>query len=374
MIISPTLLGLDPKKAIQLTLYANRIFFVEVGTLVAWYLPANAIGGTALQFDLGPLMTLGGTLQAAVTWTIDNAAGIQEYICFISSEGEILMYTGTDPGNASSWFKAGHFFIGRPPGRRFFTRLGSDIVLLTTDGFSALSKALLTDRSQLRDALSDKIAILVNADTENYFNNFGFQALYYPTGNKILINIPQVQNSLQYQYVMNVVNNSWCKFTNWNANVFEIKENDLYFGSNVVSGTAFVAKADTGYSDDGGYIFGEAKTAFQYFGSPGFKKHITMAQPVFNLTGNMSAALAIDMDFSDNYPIATPTFSNTGGTLWNTKLWNTFPWSPGISTKTDWQGVTGVGNAGALHMRIVNNASATNWQAVTYVFRVGGVL
>jgi len=373
-IVTPAITGVDARNLIHLNIYANRLFFIEKNTLKVWFLAPNAISGAAQVFDFGSLMNLGGSLSAMVTWTIDNAAGIQEYACFISTEGEVLMYTGTDPSNASNWTKAGHFFIGRPPGRRFYTRYGSDVILLTTDGFTALSKSLLTDRSQLRDSLSDKISVLVNSDTENYFNNFGFHALYYPTGNKIFVNIPQVQNADQYQYVMNAVNNSWCKFTNWNANTFEILGNDLYFGSNVIAGSAYVAKADTGYSDDGGYIFGEAKTAFQYFGSPGRKKHITMAQPIFNLTGNMTATLGIDMDFNDNYPIANPTFSGTGGTLWNTKLWNTFPWSPGVSTKTDWQGLTGVGNAGALHMRIVNNMSATNWQAVTYVFRLGGVL
>jgi len=88
----------------------------------------------------------------------------------------------------------------------------------------------------------------------------------------------------------------------------------------------------------------------------------------------MTATMVIDMDFNDSYPLAQPTFTGAGGTLWNTKLWNTFPWSPGASTKTDWQGLTGVGDCGALHMRIVNNMSGTSWQAVSYVFRLGGVL
>jgi hypothetical protein len=374
MVISPALVGIDPTKAIQLTLYANRIFFVEQDSLVAWYLPANAIGGTALQFDLGPLMTLGGSLQVIATWTVDNAAGVQEYICFVSTEGEVLMYTGNDPANANSWAKAGHFYVGRPVGRRCIARWGSDMIIITTDGFIPLSKALLTDRSQLTTAISDKISNLVSYDTGAYFNNFGWQAIFYPAGDKMVVNIPQITNTMQYQYVMNTITGAWCRFTGWNSNVFEVMGNDLYFGSDILNGFAYVSKADTGFSDDGAYIFGEAKTAFQYFGYPGRQKHISMAQPIFNVTGDLTATLGIDMDFTDSYPAAQPSFTGSGGTLWNTALWNTFPWSPGVSTKTDWQGLTGVGDAGALHMRIVNNRSLTSWQAVTYVFRLGGVL
>lgn len=372
--VVPTITGVDPRTFIVVTLYANRLFFVEKDSMRVWYLTANQISGAASSFDLGSLMSMGGSLQTMATWTVDNADGVQEYACFISTEGEVLMYAGTDPSSASNWVKAGHFYIGRPIGRRCVARWGSDMVVLTTDGFVPLSKALLTDRFQLQGAISDKISNLVNTDTRSYFNNFGWQAIFYPTGAKMLVNVPQVQNSQQYQYVMNTITGAWCRFTGWNANVFEILGNDLYFGSNVVSGSAYVSKCDVGYSDDGAYIFGEAKTAFQYFGYPGRQKHVSMVQPVFSITGNMTATLAIDMDFTDSYPAAQPAFSGTGGTLWNTALWNTFPWSPGVSTKTDWQGITGVGDSGALHMRIVNNMSTTSWQAVTYVFRLGGVL
>jgi hypothetical protein len=374
--VVPTVSGVDPRLFITVTLYANRLFFVEKNSMRTWYFGANQISGPALSFDLGSLMTLGGSLMNIAAWTVDNADGVIEYICFISTEGEVLMYSGTDPGSPTTWAKAGHFYIGRPIGRRCIARWGSDMVIITTDGFIPLSKALLTDRSQLQGAISDKISNLVSNDTISYFNNFGWQAIFYPSGDKLIVNVPQVQNSLQYQYVMNTITGAWCRFTNWNANTFETLGNDIYFGSNVDPNLsyAYVSKCDTGYSDDGAYISGEAKTAFQYFGSPGRQKHVSMVQPVFNITGNMNATLAIDMDFNDAYPAAQPSFSGTGGTLWNTSLWNTFPWSPGVSTKTDWQGLTGVGDCGALHMRIVNNGSATSWQAVSYVFRLGGVL
>jgi hypothetical protein len=310
------------------------------------------------------------------TWTIDNAAGIQEYALFISSEGEIAMYSGSDPSNSSTWLIVGIFRVGRPVGRRCFVKIGSDVVVISADGFFPVSKALLTDRSQVEDAISNKIINLVNNDVQNYGSNFGWSATLYPIGNKVIINVPQVEGSIQYQYVMNTITGAWCRFTNWNANCFATLGDSLYFGSNLGSGanTAFVAKADTGFSDGGAFIFGEAKTAFRYFGAPGQQKRITMVRPVIQTAGVMRASIGMDMEFSDKIPAGSPTFSGTSGTAWNTGAWNTFPWGDISSVKKDWQGVSGIGDAGALHMKIVNNATAVQWQSISYVYEVGGVL
>lgn len=368
--------GVDPKLLIHVNLYANRLFFVEKNSSRFWYLPVNSVGGAALSFDLAPLFTLGGYLMAMATWTIDNAGGVNEYAIFISSEGEIVMYSGTDPATAANWVKNGRYRIGRPVGRRCYVRVSSDVILLTSDGFIPMSKAILTDRSQ-QDAISDKIQDLVSLDLMNYASNFGWSATLSPVGNKLIVNVPQIVNKVQYQYVMNSITGAWCRFTGWNANTFEMLGNDLFFGSNLQGTTpnsAYVARCDVGFSDNGGFIFGDAKSAFDYFGALGHQKQITMARPILQTNGQIQIAIAMDMDFTDSNPTAIPSFNGTAGTLWGTGLWNTFPWFIGGAIKKDWQGVTGVGDAGAFHMKVVNNKSAFKWQAVQYVYRVGGIL
>lgn len=375
-LVTPSITGVDPRKFIHVNQYATRLFFVEKDSARVWYLPVNSIGGAALALDFSSLLNLGGYIMAMATWTIDNAAGVNEYAVFISSEGEVLMYSGTDPSVAANWVKAGRFVIGRPVGRRCFMRVSSDVILLTSDGFMPMSKAMLTDRAQ-QVAISDKITNIVSIDLSSYPNNFGWEAVHHPAGDKLIFNVPQIPGSMQYQYVMNMINGSWCRFIGWNANTFAVMADVLYFGSNLGNGanSAFVAKADFGFSDDGGYIYGEAKTAFQFFGYRGYEKQVTMARPIFVTSGNVNAAMAMDMDYADSYPATTPTFTGTNGTLWNTAKWNTFPWVSGsINIKKDWQGVTGVGDAGAMHMRVVNNKTATQWQSIQYVFKLGRIL
>ena len=145
-------------------------------------------------------------------------------------------------------------------------------------------------------------------------------------------------------------------------------------GGNLVSGSAAVLKCDTGFADNGAYIPGEVKTAFNYFGSPGYLKRWTMIRPIFSLLGNVTPAIGLDVDFDDVTPTATATFSPGQGSLWNTSLWNTFLWGNNSLVKRDWQGVSGVGYCAALHMKVNNNSTGMSWMAVDYVFEQGAQL
>lgn len=367
--------GVDPRLLIHINNYANRVFLIEKDSTRVWYLPLSSISGAASSLDFGPLMSLGGYIMAMCTWTIDNAAGVNEYACFITSEGEVIMYSGSDPSVAANWVKNGRYRIGRPVGRRCFVRVSSDVILICGDGFMPMSKAILTDRNQ-EDAISDKIINLVNSAIDNYGSNFGWQGVYSPLRNKLIFNVPQVEGSLQYQFVMNTLTGAWCRFTNWNAGCFEVMGDDSYWGGNLGStaNSALVAKCDVGYSDQGAYVPGEAKTAFSYLNNPGRQKQVTMVRPLFRTSGNIQAAIGIDVDFSDNYPLGTPLFTGTAGTPWSTALWNTFPWATNPSTKGAWQGVTAVGDAISMHIRVVNNKTSLSWQAYQYLYKLGSYL
>lgn len=365
--------GVDTATCVHINSYKNRVYLVKKDSFSVYYLPLNSIAGAATQLDLAPLFRLGGYLMAMATWTIDNTQGVNEYAVFISSQGEVALYYGSDPGS-TDWQLRGMFRVGRPIGRRCFVKYGADLALICADGLMPLSKALLTDRTQDQNAISYKITNLITGDVTTFGANFGWQVLLYPIGNKLILNVPTIEGKTQVQYVMNTITGAWCRFTGWNANCFELFNDDLYFGSNLgaTANSAYVAKCDTGFSDDGAYIVGEVKTAFRYFGAPGQQKQITMVRPIFRTAGRMGAAIAMDMDFSDNYPQSMPTFSGTTQTAWGTALWNTFPWGSTAGILKDWQGVNAIGDAGSLHMRIVNNQFAVEWQSVEYLYKVGG--
>lgn len=361
--------GFDTAKAANIALFKRRVWLIERDTLHAWYLGIDSIAGAAANFDLSSVFRLGGYLMTMATWTIDNIAGIDDYAAFISSEGEIALYKGSDPTDASTWSLVGIFRIGRPIGRRCSIKVGSDVLVICADGAYPLSKALLTDRSQVQDAITDKIVNLVGGDVQNYGTNFGWQPFLYPIGNKIIINVPSVENSISHQWVMNTINGSWCKFTGWNANCFGDLGDNLYFGGN-----GAIYQADTGDDDNGSNIETDVQQAFSYFKSPGQIKKFSMARPMFITNGDINPAIVLNVDFESRVPSASPSFTASGTSLWDMSPWDTSEWAIGDNLVKKWQSVTGVGYAGGLRIKTGTQNISVQWVSTDFTFELGGVL
>lgn len=363
--------GVDPSTFIQVIPYQQRLYFIPVNSTKFWYLPAASIGGAALSFDLGPLLNLGGYIVGMADWTINNAAGIQEYAVFISSEGECLMYQGYDPNTTATWGLVARFRIGRPIGNRFICKTGSDVVLLTVDGLVPLSQSLLTDRSSINIAVTDKIRNLIRSDLSSFNINFGWQVKLYPAGTKMIINVPVSTDSLQYQYVMNTITGAWCSFGKlnnpWLAACFEILLDSLYFGGN-----GYVALADSGQQDNGGSIQATGKGAFNYFGVRGQNKMFTFMRPVFIAGGTLQAAVDINVNFENVLPTSMPSTTAGSGTAWGSP-WGS-PWTTALDIIQDWDTPNAIGFCAAPYVIVKAANLGVNWEATDFVFQPGGVL
>ena len=366
---SPAITGVTTSNLDSPQLFKSRLWMIEKNTLKIWYLPINSIGGAASAIDFTGLFKLGGTLRGMVNWTINNSAGVDDYAAFITSEGEIALYTGTDPSNSSTWSIVGVFRIGRPIGKRFFTKMGSDAAMITADGIVNISKSFLTDRSNLSATLSSKIGKAVNADVQDYNANFGWQPILYPIGNKLIINVPQNENSVQYQYVCNTITGAWTVFTGWNAACFEVQQDALYFGGNGV-----VCKADTGNSDNGNAIIGKVKPAFQYFGNATAQKRFTMMRPIFVSSGGISSAIKLNTDFQDSLPTSVPAYSGVMGTQWDAGQWDTFQWAGDSQISKRWLTSGGIGYSATVNMQVTAKDISVSWLSIDYVFEQGGTL
>lgn len=363
-----TITGVNTANCAHINNFKNRIWLIEKDTMNAWYLPVSSIAGSASKLDLSGLFKLGGYLMAMCNWTIDNAAGIDDYAAFITSEGEVALYKGTDPSSSTTWAIVGTFRMGKPIGRRCFTKAGADVLIVTSDGAFPISKALLTDRTQMALAATDKIQRLVNADIQNYKSNFGWQPIIYPLGNKLIINVPVVENTQSYQYVMNTIHGAWTKFTGWTGYCWEVLDDVLYFG-----GTDGVFKADYGADDNGGDINTVCQQAFSYFGTKQ-QKLFKMARPVFLANGDINPAVLMNTDFAQNRTTVSPSFTSNTGSSWDTSPWDTSPWTYGDNLIKKWQTVTGVGYSGGLRVVTATQNLTLKWQATDVLFEVGGVI
>lgn len=360
--------GLSPANLITVTVFKQRTWFIENNTMNVWYSASQAFQGTLTQIPLGSLFKMGGTLMQMATWTIDNVSGMDDYAAFITTEGEVAVYQGYDPAQLSTWSLIGIFRIGRPIGRRCITRLASDVLLISADGLTPLSKALLTDRSQQNINLTDKILNAINNDVQSYNGNFGWQVIEYPLGNKVILNVPEVTNGTMHQWVMNAVTKSWWRFKAWNANCWEVQQDALYYGGNTI-----VYLADTGFTDAGAGITVDCKPAFSYFEMEGQIKQFVMARPIFQVSAAIQPRITLNIDFQD-VSDPSPNFTTGGTSPWNTSLWNVTPWggsTPAIIVK-NWLGIAGLGYvaSGRISMQVAK--IGVQWFSTDYMLIPGG--
>ena len=364
-----TVTGVDTATISHINNFKNRVWLVEKNSLNAWYLPVSSIGGAASKLNLAGLFKMGGYLMAMANWTIDSASGVDDYAVFITSQGEVALYRGTDPSSSTTWALVGTFRTGAPIGRRCFAKAGADVLILTTDGAFPLSKALLTDRSQLNLSATDKIANPINNDVVAYRNNFGWQPIIYPIGNKLIINVPTTETNTSIQYVMNTTHGAWCRFVGWNAFCFEVLGDDLYYG-----GANGVWLADVGQSDDGVEISGTVQQAFSYFGSKGLQKIFHMARPILISEGSIVPSVLMNVDFGSRRTTSSSYTAGSSGAVWDVAPWDTSDWAASDVISKNWQSISGIGFAGGLRLSTALKNLSCAWVSTDFIYEVGGSL
>lgn len=366
---SASITGVTSSTLININLHKNRLWFIQSDTLKAWYLPVQSITGAASAYDLSAFCPHGGYLMAMATWTMDAGYGMDDMAVFVTSNGDCLVYRGTDPSSASTWALVGAFWIGSPIGRRCFVKYQGELLIITQDGLLPLTNALKSSRLDPRAALTDKIQRATSEAVTNYGSNFGWMVTPYPNKNALVLNVPINTNANQQQYVMNTITGAWCKFTAWHANCFAIHQDDLYFG-----GTNFIGKAWDTNADAGQAIPTRALQAFSYFGSPAKLKRFTMMRPTFYASSPPAVSGQINVDFDDAISTATLSAASAIGGLWDTGLFDAALWGAGLELSRLWQGSAGIGYCGAPNIRTSTNSIELQWLATDIVFEKGAII
>lgn len=367
---SPALSGVTSSTLIGVAESKGRLFFIAVNSLKFWYLAAGAAGGALTSFDLSGVAQRGGFLMAIFNWTVDAGNGPDDRVGFFTSEGEVIIYSGTNPGNASAWSLVGTYYVGKPMGRRCVEKLGGDVVLLTQNGAFPMSAAIQSNSIDYKMALSFKIQDAFTYASRTYGSNFGWRTTVYPAQAALLVNIPLAENGAHEQYVMNTITKAWCRFTHWDAEDFGILDGQLYF----TSGTS-TYKAWTGFIDGTNNIEAYGKQAFNYFTSPNKTKKFTMYQPILATNGSLSFLCDIDVDFRDDNLAGTATYTVVSGAIWDGSKWDEGYWASGLEVVRQWTSpAEWTGYCAAAKLKVATNSLQVQWIANAMIFESGGVM
>lgn len=367
-VVNFAITGVTPSSLISVCAFKSRLFFLEQGTLNAWYLPTSSIGGAAAKLDFSSYLQRGGYLMAMAVWTLDAGYGMDDYLAFISSEGEVLVYKGTDPASATTWALVGTYQIGTPIGRRCVIKYQGDVLIICKEGLAPLSKTLMSSRVNTREMLTDKIQHVVSDYTTSYSTNFGWQILLYPEENMLLLNVP-TSSTTSVQLVMNTISGSWSRFLNWNATCWEWHQDRVYFGA-----SGAVAKAWDTYADNGSNINFEALQSFNFLSAQTALKQVKMLRPTISTDGSPAILLGVNADFDTTAPTGIPTYTASTSSKWDAASWDAATWGGDPALKRDWQTGFALGYCFAAHMVGSVRLEVLRWSSTDYVVEAGGVI
>lgn len=368
--LEPLITGVSSSTLNYLLTFKNRLWALKKNSMSAWYLPALAVQGAMVEFPIGQVFNRGGYLVATDSWSIDGGKGLDDHLVFATSEGELAVYKGTDPASSSTFELVGVYYLGEPLGQRCFTKFGGDLLYLSQNGLFPLSKALLSTSINYRTALSDEIGPTFAEHSSLYRMNEGWEVFVHPQGSSLLVNVPIALQSRYDQFVMNTVNQAWCRFTNWQATAWAMKDEEAYFSS----GTS-VYKAYTGVSDNGANIVATAKQAYTYFGSTGEQKHVQMLRPLLRYDAPPGLELSISADFSQDNAWTFPIPANPSAGAWDTSNWDAATWGANLATYKHWYTVPALeGYCAAVLLRSTSNSSKVVWNATDVLYQKGGVM
>jgi hypothetical protein len=334
--------GVTQNDLVQPCVYNGRLWFTRVNSLVPVYLDIGAIAGAAHEFPIGNFAGQGGYLQRIATWSVDTRQTVNDYLAFITSRGQVIVYVGTDPASSDAWQLVGVYNIGRPLGRRCAVKIAGDLAIITIDGITSMNEALIADRSTgKKQSITERILGAINDATSAYGNNWGWQIIAYDKQSLGILNIPVITNDTQMQFVMNALTGAWCRFPDINANVWQTFNDIIFFGGN--DGTVY--QWDIGSSDNGANISCTAKSAFNYFGDRAHVKRYTMLQPVITSDGRVIPGTGINVDFGRHAVISAPQAVEGLGPLWDVAVWDDAIWpDDSVGETTDWITVSGLGH------------------------------
>lgn len=342
--------------------YKNRLFFVEKDSLNAWYIEdLDSIGGEAKRFPLGGVMSLGGSLLFGHGWSLDSGAagGLSEQCVFVSTEGEIAVYQGGDPGEADDWGRVGVYRAGRPLGNRAFIRNGGDLIIATSIGFVPLTAAVQRDVASLSpSAISFSIedewskALLERGPGE-------WECLSWPEEQMVLV-VPPVRNISQnpLALVSNARTGAWCNFTGWDIKCMALMNGRMYFGSTdgrVV--VAMVSGLDEGRPYTATYV-----PLFDSMRNLSAIKIGKMGRASYRANAEGGTSLELLTDFQAPPIIHPPPFLPLEVSEWGVSVWGEFLWGDNrlLHLSRNWESVGGSGDWLSMCFRATSGDQATS--------------
>ena len=199
-------------------MHRGRLYLADLSGPVFWYLAAGAVGGAATSYNFGTALKKGGKLVALATLTRDGGSGTEDYLIALTSNGELLMFSGNDPG-AASWNTVGVWDIGRPAAKtnrepNSFVKSGGDLWVFTENGVYSVNQIVrgrdLASLQSLSWQIDPMLRFVLRSNLLVYMQMI-------PTQKLLVLHL----DSTTYKFVMNLETGEWSTVTSTNIPYYQ---------------------------------------------------------------------------------------------------------------------------------------------------------
>jgi hypothetical protein len=372
--------GLVDTNFIGVEVFKGRCYYWYDNDDAFYYTNAGAYQGEMHRFPLGAFIQLGGKLLMVTTWTQqDSGDGKDDFIVFIFSTGEMLIYQGDDPGGIGFFEMVGRYNTAEPLSIRSKAKYGSDIIVGTKDGYIGLSSVIQQGRTSDVPQFSRLIHTAITDQVAQTANIYGWDQVLFPKKGLMVFNVPITPDTFN-QYVLNTVTQRWCRFKGLNVNCLEVHEERLFGGTN--DGKVYALLETT--ADNGAPIEFTCLYAFNYLGDPGVQKHVTAAQVMTTHSAPEYIQLTGYADY--DVPVITPVFLPAEATLgtWSINpevppaalgsFWDADFWARSGTpfTYKGWQNLSAFGFSCSMLVRFAKLNEGVRWRSTNLRYYLAG--
>lgn len=393
--------GVNPATLCLVTIWKRRLWFIQLGTTKAWYLPVDSITGDATEFDFGSLFPHGGTLAYLANWTVEGGAGIDDNLVAISSQGDVAIYKGTDPDTADTFSQIGVWYVGPlPVGRRQVLSTGGEVYILSQFGVMPVSRLLQTTSLAAEDQqhLSFNVDPIVARLMQDYSTFQGWQIVDLAKEELLVIGIPKEATQFGGMYLAyKATTQGWAFLTDTTyaslvnigaliyagttdgrvVRAFDGPLDNVLLSANLIGSfsNAFSSAFGGGYglSSTGLGIACQVTPAYQPMGDPGYVKRFTMVRPSFTARVVPTLTLQILTDYGAPAPPVSPTLPIDTQAKWDVALWDVGKWTGILPPIRNWLGCSGYGFSATVQLDYVTGGD-TLLTAIDFWSEQGGVM
>jgi hypothetical protein len=398
---TPAITGVSSALLSHVFSFKSRLFFVQKNSLFAWYLPVDSLGGVAQSLSLAGAFRNGGVVLFGATWSLDAGDGLDDKCVFFSSNGEVVVFQGSNPGDANDWSIVGRYDLAVPMGQNATMQAGGDLLVCTIDGLVPLSAAVSKDRG----------AISLASISRNIEPAWKFTALNRATRpwemvkwvekNMAIIATPSTIGSATVEsqwgfgywgtaiwgggtanyplqetqcYVINLLTGAWARYTGWDAHCLAYHDGRVFFGTS----DGRVMQAEVGGSDDGRIYECRYAGAFEILSGLG-TKHLLQAQDTWTYQRDFSSRLTFSTDYELEWPAAPNAIASAEQDVWDQGRWDNAKWdSFGTDRiRKEWHSIGRTGQSAAPVVQITCGglgAPAAELALITLTYENGGVV